>query len=106
MKQQKTKLVKLYSEVVRIPILIDPIRVGDKRARRCTIIADKLYSYDTQVAVIDWTAKAIFVRERAYRYSPTTTRQISRVTREFELTMVAEQHGRIRKADYTHSRPL
>lgn len=90
--KKETKTIKLWNSSIEIPKEIQPIRVNGNR--RLTIVDDKLYSYDTEVAMIDWESKTIFVKESAFFWSATTTRQIQKVTHQFKLTMFGNRPNR------------
>lgn len=99
--KSKTKRVKLYSEYVEVPKEIKLTRIC---SRKCTILGDRVFSYDTEVAKIDHNAKILFVKERAFRYSLRTTRHIKEVEVKFELTLFTSHDFKtIKKGDYTHS---
>lgn len=99
-----TREFKLYNKYIDIDQRIKPIRLFNRRA---TIVGDRLYSYDTQVAMIDWESKIIFSKERAFFYSKTTTKHIQEVARKYELKMFGGRPNRvIHKNEYTHSYSL
>jgi len=99
-KKKATRMFKLYNHSIEIDKEIKPIRVCNRRA---TIIGEILYSYDTKVAIIDWESKTIFVKERAFFYSNTTTKQIRTVTQKYKLTMFGGRPNRtIHKHELTH----
>jgi hypothetical protein len=99
--KHKTKLVKLYSESIEVRKKIKPIRLCN---RKCTIIGNKVFSYDTLVARIDWVSKALYVPERSFFYSQTTTKQLKEVTNKFNLVVFSFNPDRpIKKGEYTHS---
>jgi len=101
--QTNRKTFLLWSERVNVPEGVTPIRVMSKTNRRCTIIGNDLYSYDTKVATIDWNAKILFIPKRSFSYSLTTSRQLHEVACKFELTTFANRpEEKIRKCDMTH----
>lgn len=96
-----TRMFKLYNQSIEIKKTIKPIRLCNRRA---CIVDDTVYSYDTKVATIDWDAKILFVKERAFFYSRTTTRQIAKIVDEFKLTMFGGRPNRtIHNHELTHS---
>ena len=95
------KKIKLYTQCVEVPKDTTIIRIYSKR---CTIVGDRVFSYNTEVAKIDFNAKVLFVKSRAFSYSSTTTGHIRKVIRQFELNLFTDHKFEpIKRSEYSHS---
>ena len=94
------KTVQLYTQTIEINEDAKVIRIAPQK--RCTVIDNKVYSYDTEVATIDWATKTLFVPKSSFSYSKTTTNHLGEVTKMFKLSLFGKR-PQVKIKDYTHS---
>ena len=96
-----TRMFKLYNSSIEIEKTQKPIRMC---SRKVAIVGEKVFSYDTEVATIDWTSQILYVPQRSFFYSRNTTCHIRKVVKKLNLTLFANKPQRpISKGEYTHS---